>query len=468
MEAASPGLGAGSEFRWSVVAALPPAHAPRRATLPPGGGPGHLLAGKSVLLVEGCAMVRAVLTRALAAWGGAVCAVACQDDAARRLKRRPGGKPLPEAAAVAGGGGGGGGGDGGGGEQCPGLALRREVVAADALTPPPTPSGPFDVVIMDVAATRLLHALLDADEREAGRVVFVGWPGGHGLEAPPPGPGSPPASPVATTLPPLPLPQSLGGDGGRAVAPPEVVAASTSARRPGGRRLAYAVMTRPVRQARLWVALQEVLGSPVPTAGGPGSPPADAPAPPPPSASRRGSGSIDLASVSRVSRVASGGSLHRAPSRADTDGGASDGPAPPRAPGMRILLAEDNAINMKVAVGVLARVGHTDVTLAGDGAAALEAVEAAGGPDAFDVVLMDLHMPRLGGLEAVKRLRERWPASRVRVVAVTADAYEDTRAACLAAGFDGWLAKPFRVEDLAAVLKDTGGDEGGEGGDGDE
>lgn len=122
-------------------------------------------------------------------------------------------------------------------------------------------------------------------------------------------------------------------------------------------------------------------------------------------------------------------------------------------PFLRILLAEDNLINMKVAVGVLARVGHTDVTVAPDGAAALEAIESAGGPDAFDVILMDLHMPRMGGLAAVAELRERWPDAKVRVVAVTADAYDDTRDACTAAGFDGWLAKPFRVEDLAAVLK---------------
>ena len=49
-------------------------------------------------------------------------------------------------------------------------------------------------------------------------------------------------------------------------------------------------------------------------------------------------------------------------------------------------------------------------------------------------------------------LRARWPASRVRIVAVTADAFEDTRDQCLASGFDGWLTKPFRVEDLAGMM----------------
>lgn len=76
---------------------------------------------------------------------------------------------------------------------------------------------------------------------------------------------------------------------------------------------------------------------------------------------------------------------------------------------LRILLAEDNLINMKVAVGVLARMGHTNVTVAPDGQAALDALEAAGGAGAFDLVLMDLHMPRKGGLEAVAELRARWP-----------------------------------------------------------
>lgn len=55
-------------------------------------------------------------------------------------------------------------------------------------------------------------------------------------------------------------------------------------------------------------------------------------------------------------------------------------------------------------------------------------------------------------MEVVLELRARWPASRVRIVAVTADAFEDTRDQCLASGFDGWLTKPFRVEDLAGIM----------------
>ena len=393
-------------------------------------------------------------------------------------------------------------------DPCPALSLRDEVATKDAgwwdgsdvessggggatTTQPHAsipPASPYDVVIMDVAASGLLHALLTAAEEEASRVVFVGWPGGQCLDAPRGGNRGreplPSSSPPTTTthgsaLPPVPLPPSLGGDG-RAVAPREVVGPSSS----GGRRLAYAVLTRPVRQARLWVALEEVLASRVGVAGEEESGCVDVPPPLP--GHHRASRSIDLASTAQVARVASGGSLHRAPSKragpspppepasgSGSGGGGtslaaaaaaalspapSSSPPPSSAsPSLRILLAEDNLINMKVAVGVLARVGHTDVTVAPDGAAALDAIEAAGGPDAFDVILMDLHMPRMGGLAAVAELRERWPDAKVRVVAVTADAYDDTRDACTAAGFDGWLAKPFRVEDLAAVLEKEDG-----------
>lgn len=52
----------------------------------------------------------------------------------------------------------------------------------------------------------------------------------------------------------------------------------------------------------------------------------------------------------------------------------------------------------------------------------------------------------------IKEIRETWPDANIKVVAVTADAFEDTRDTCLSAGFDGWLAKPFRIQDLARVM----------------
>ena len=57
-----------------------------------------------------------------------------------------------------------------------------------------------------------------------------------------------------------------------------------------------------------------------------------------------------------------------------------------------------------------------------------------------------------GGMEVVRDVRQNWPQTAVRIIAVTADAFEDTREKCLTSGFDGWLAKPFRIEDLASVM----------------
>ena len=114
-----------------------------------------------------------------------------------------------------------------------------------------------------------------------------------------------------------------------------------------------------------------------------------------------------------------------------------------------------NLLSIQVALGILARIGVTQVTCATNGREALEAVDQHGGGSAFDIVLTDLHMPLLGGMEVVSELRRKYPTSPMVLVAVTADAFEDTRDRCLGAGFDAWLAKPFRVEDLARVIADS-------------
>ena len=116
---------------------------------------------------------------------------------------------------------------------------------------------------------------------------------------------------------------------------------------------------------------------------------------------------------------------------------------------LHVLLAEDHPVNQKVAVRMLERMGHWVVVVA-DGQQAVEALEG----DDFDVVLMDLQMPRLDGLEALRAIRER-EAGRGRhthVVALTAHAMQGDRERCLAAGFDNYLAKPVRQSELQAVL----------------
>jgi len=123
--------------------------------------------------------------------------------------------------------------------------------------------------------------------------------------------------------------------------------------------------------------------------------------------------------------------------------------------GLSILVAEDNEINALLARALLVRLGHHP-TLAASGAAVVEswlAARAAGTP--FDRVLMDLHMPGMDGLEATRRIRALEAdggAARTPILALTANASAEDREACLAAGMDGFLVKPFDRERLAAAL----------------
>ena len=116
---------------------------------------------------------------------------------------------------------------------------------------------------------------------------------------------------------------------------------------------------------------------------------------------------------------------------------------------LRILLAEDNAVNQKLALALLDRLGYS-ADVASNGREALEALER----QTYDVVLMDIQMPELDGLEASRRICERWPAdARPRIVAMTANAMPEDREACLAAGMDDYVAKPIRPEVLAEALR---------------
>ncbi|HET7703805.1 MAG TPA: GAF domain-containing protein [Candidatus Limnocylindrales bacterium] len=141
------------------------------------------------------------------------------------------------------------------------------------------------------------------------------------------------------------------------------------------------------------------------------------------------------------------------------DGAATSGPGRAATPSLatagrtlRILLAEDNAVNQKLALRLLERLGHT-ADLAEDGVAAIEALETAD----YDLVLMDVQMPRLDGLEATRQIRSRWPDRPLRVVGLTANAMAGDREACLAAGMDDYVSKPIRPDELARAVAATPG-----------
>ncbi|HBY64432.1 MAG TPA: hypothetical protein DEH78_31820 [Solibacterales bacterium] len=117
-------------------------------------------------------------------------------------------------------------------------------------------------------------------------------------------------------------------------------------------------------------------------------------------------------------------------------------------PPLRILLAEDNPINQRVAQRLLEKEGH-QVVVARNGR---EAVELALG-SAFDCILMDVQMPEMDGLEATRRIVAHWPDGRLpRIIAMTANAMQGDRDACLAAGMAGYITKPIRVDELMRAL----------------
>jgi signal transduction histidine kinase/CheY-like chemotaxis protein len=138
---------------------------------------------------------------------------------------------------------------------------------------------------------------------------------------------------------------------------------------------------------------------------------------------------------------------------ADAGGQAAARPTAPvaaRRP-LRVLLAEDMEVNRELAVRLLARRGHAVVAV-GDGRQALAAFE----QQSFDIILLDLEMPGMGGEEAAQLIRsmERKGATRVPIVALTGDVTEEARERCRRAGMDGFLSKPFDMQKLYEVVED--------------
>jgi signal transduction histidine kinase/DNA-binding response OmpR family regulator len=119
--------------------------------------------------------------------------------------------------------------------------------------------------------------------------------------------------------------------------------------------------------------------------------------------------------------------------------------------GTRLLLAEDNAVNQKVAVNLLRTLGYNRTDVVFNGIETLDALQR----DTFDVVLLDMQMPEMDGLEAARRMVQNQPdpANRPWIIALTANAMQGDREACLAAGMDDYVSKPIKKSELAAALE---------------
>jgi two-component system sensor histidine kinase/response regulator len=141
--------------------------------------------------------------------------------------------------------------------------------------------------------------------------------------------------------------------------------------------------------------------------------------------------------------------LGKGADREETDTGRSEPTAANMTKSLRVLLAEDSVVNQKLAVGLLNKWGHT-VHAVDTGLAAVEAWER----ESFDLILMDVQMPEMNGLEATAAIRQReaQTGGHIPIIALTAHALEGDRDQCLAAGMDDYVPKPLRHPDLRRTI----------------
>jgi CheY-like chemotaxis protein len=114
---------------------------------------------------------------------------------------------------------------------------------------------------------------------------------------------------------------------------------------------------------------------------------------------------------------------------------------------LRILLAEDNAVNQKLALRLLEQMGYR-ADVAANGRETVNAVER----QTYDVILMDVQMPEMDGLEATREIVARWPTDHPYIIGLTANAMQGDREMCLNAGMNHYIPKPIRVVELVDAL----------------
>lgn len=141
------------------------------------------------------------------------------------------------------------------------------------------------------------------------------------------------------------------------------------------------------------------------------------------------------------------GSTMPPPSRPDLETHEASAGSPRTGASLRILMAEDNAINQRVGKLILQRAGF-NIDLVGDGNEALEAHRTS----PYDLILMDCQMPTMDGFEASRQIRQLIQPQPI-IIAVTANALVGERERCLNAGMDDYLSKPFQAEQLVAVVR---------------
>ncbi|MBE9065862.1 response regulator [Leptolyngbya cf. ectocarpi LEGE 11479] len=114
---------------------------------------------------------------------------------------------------------------------------------------------------------------------------------------------------------------------------------------------------------------------------------------------------------------------------------------------LRVLVAEDHPVNQMVMLRILSQLGYSG-DLATNGVEVLEALE----HQRYDMIFMDLQMPKMGGLEATEKIVEKWGKHRPTIIAVTANAQQEDQEACLAAGMDDYVSKPFKLNQIQAIF----------------